>query len=157
MNPIILLALLGASDPTAEVFFDFDSARMPEGTSDQLVKFVDYAKEHPDAKIVVDGNTDSVGSREYNLKLALRRARTIQSQLTLLGVEGDRVVIIDYGEKGLRRTTNALDRRVTVWTTEDPLYAIIDRAMPRATSVTWDEPVMAAQIEGPRATQTAFR
>jgi len=29
--------------------------------------------------------------------------------------------------------------------------------MPRATSVTWDEPVMAAQIEGPRATQTAFR
>ena len=157
MNGIILLALVGAGEPTAEVFFEFDSARMPEGTSEQLAQFVDYAAAHPHAKIMVDGNTDSVGEPAYNVGLSLRRAQTIQSQLKLMGVDGDRIILVSYGEDGLRRTTDALDRRVNVWTTEDPLYAVIDRVLPTATSVTWDEPVFAAEIEGPKPTQTAFR
>ena len=157
MTSIILLALVGASDPTAEVLFDFDSARMPEGTSQQLAKFVEFAADHPTETIVIDGYTDSVGAPAYNVGLSLRRAQTIQSQLELMGVDPARLVIVSYGEDGMRRTTDALNRRVAVWTTDDPLYALLDRVLPTATSVTWDEPVLAAAIDGPETTQTAFR
>jgi outer membrane protein OmpA-like peptidoglycan-associated protein len=155
MNPIFLIAAL--STPTSEVFFDFDSARIPEGTSAELQKFVEFTADHPYAKIVIDGNTDSIGSSEYNIGLSIRRAQNVQSTLKRLGVDGDRLILVGYGENGLRRTTNALDRRVVVWTTEDPLYVVIDHALSRATTVFWDEPVFAASIDGPRPTQTAFR
>lgn len=157
MTSIILVALIGASAPTAEVFFDFDSARLPEATSDKLKKFVTYAEEHPEAKIVIDGNTDANGAADYNVRLSLRRAQAIQSQLKLMGVDTSQLIVVGYGEDGLRRTTDKLDRRVTLWTTTEPLYVIVDHALTRATSVSWDEPVQAAQIDGPRATQTAFR
>ncbi len=157
MTSIILLALIGASEPTAEVFFDTDSARIPEATSDKLQKFVSYAAEHPEAKIVIDGNTDANGAADYNVRLSLRRAQAIQSQLKLMGVDGNQLIVVGYGEDGLRRTTKQLDRRVAVWTTTEPLYVIVDHALTRATSVSWEEPVQAAQIDGPRATQTAFR
>ena len=157
MTSIILLALIGASAPTAEVFFDFDSARLPEATSNKLEKFVAYAAQHPDAKVVIDGNTDANGAADYNVRLSLRRAQAIQSQLKLMGVDPSQLIVVGYGEDGLRRTTPKLDRRVTVWTTTEPLYVIVEHALTRATSVSWDEPVQAAQIDGPRPTQTAFR
>ena len=140
-----------------EVLFGFDSARIPEGTSDQLVEVVKAADANPLSTVIVDGNADSVGSSTYNVGLSLRRASTVKAKLVRLGVDSDRIIIVGYGEDGLRRSLAALDRRVTVWTSENPLYTIIDNALLRATAVIWDEPVSTATIEGPRATQTAFR
>ena len=140
-----------------EVLFDFDSARIPEGTSDRLAEVVKAADANPLSTVIVDGNTDSVGSTEYNVGLSLRRASSVKAQLVRLGVESDRIIVVGYGEDGLRRSLASLDRRVTVWTSENPLYTIIDHALLRATTLIWDEPVSTATIEGPRATQTAFR
>jgi outer membrane protein OmpA-like peptidoglycan-associated protein len=150
-----MLPLITAA--AVELFFDFDSARLPEGTADRMAELVSWAKDHPTQKLVVDGNADSVGSQPYNVALSLRRARNVKAQLTLSGVSSDQIVIVGYGEDGLRRSMASLDRRVTVWTTDEPLYTIIDNAFTRATAVLWDKPVDVAQIDGPRATQTAFR
>jgi outer membrane protein OmpA-like peptidoglycan-associated protein len=51
-----------AVQPTAEVFFAFDSARIGEETSSRLAELVDWSAQHPYAKIVLDGYTDSTGT-----------------------------------------------------------------------------------------------
>jgi len=138
-----------------EVFFAFDSARLPD--SGKLGDVAQYARQHPQARIVLDGNADSAGASPYNVGLALRRAESVQRMLTTLGVDGDRIVVVSYGEDGIRRTTPALDRRVTIWASTDPLYSIIDTSLVRGTAVVWRKPVAAAEVDGPRTKTVATR
>jgi outer membrane protein OmpA-like peptidoglycan-associated protein len=145
-----------AAPPLAELLFEFDSARLPAGSSQQLAGFARWARNHP-GKIVIDGNADSTGPSAYNVGLSLRRAQAVRAQLVRLGVDHDRIFVVGYGEDGLRRTTDALDRRVNVWTSQEPLYAIIDRALVRGTAVVWDQPVTSAEVDGPRAPAVATR
>ena len=142
-----------------EVFFDFDSARLPDGTADRVAELVAWAKDHPTGKLVLDGNADAIGTRPYNVALSLRRTTNVKKQLEICGVPSEQIVMVGYGKDGPRRSSRKLDRRVSVEMTTDPLYTIIGAAMPLATAVMWGQPVTVAQIEGPRGTQTqtAFR
>jgi peptidoglycan-associated lipoprotein len=135
-----------------EVFFAFDSARLPEGASDELARMAEVAKQNPRAKIVVDGHADPRGTGPYNVGLALRRAQTVQRELISRGVDADRVLLVTYGEDGLRRSSFKFDRRATVWATEEPLHAVVDGSLVRGTAILWDEPVTAAEIDGPPQT-----
>ena len=56
----------------------------------------------------------------------------------------------------LRRTTNELDRRVTIWTTHNPLHAIIDSTLVRGVAVLWNKPVTYAELH-PTAIEVATR
>jgi len=140
-----------------EVFFEFDSARVPAGTSDNLATAAEWSKAHPQDRLVLDGNADAVGSSTYNVGLALRRAESVQEKLIGLGVDPDRIVVVTYGEDGVRRTTASMDRRVTVWASNDPLYAIIDSSLVRGTAVIWRKPATTAEVDGPRAATVATK
>lgn len=48
-------------------------------------------------RFVVEGHTDAVGSRDYNLDLSKRRAEAVASYLTSLGVASDRLDARGYG------------------------------------------------------------
>jgi hypothetical protein len=80
----------------------------------------------------------------------------VRDKLIAMGVDEDRLVIAIYGESGLRRTTHDLDRRVTLWTTHDPLHAIVDHTLVRGKAVLWSEPVTYAELH-PAADQVATR
>jgi outer membrane protein OmpA-like peptidoglycan-associated protein len=134
-----------ASHPVNEVFFSFDSARLPSPMAD-LTPIVAWAEQHPTGTIVLDGSADSIGPAPYNVRLSARRAESVRSKLVAMGVDADRIVLALYGEDSLRRTSNALDRRVTIWTTQDPLHAIVDHSLVRATAVLWGEPVTYAEL-----------
>ena len=110
---------------------------------DALLK---WAEEHPSGSIVLDGNADSIGAATYNVRLSARRAESVRDRLIQLGVDEDRIVVAIYGEDGLRRTENALDRRVTIWTTHDPIYAIVDSTLVRGKAVLWSRPVTYAEL-----------
>jgi len=145
------------SNPVAEVFFAFDSARLPPLLPDLgLLTVVTWSHEHPTGTIVLDGNTDPIGTATYNIRLAARRAESVRDKLISMGVEPEQVVIAIYGEYGLQRTTYELDRRVTVWTTHDPLYAIIDSSLVRGKAVLWTRPVTYAELH-PTASTVATR
>jgi len=144
-----------ADNPVGEVFFAFDSARLPSDSLD-LEPIVEWAKHHPSGMVVLDGNTDSVGPATYNIRLAARRAESVRDKLIALGVGGDRIVLALYGEYGLRRTTDDLDRRVTIWTTHDPIYAIVESSLVRGMAVLWSKPVTYAELH-PAATSVATR
>jgi outer membrane protein OmpA-like peptidoglycan-associated protein len=144
-----------ASSPVGEVFFAFDSAE-PPGDLPELAPIVAWAEAHPSGRIVLDGNACSRGPAPYNVRLSARRAEAVRDQLVALGVEDARIVLAVYGEDGQRRATRALDRRVTIWTTQDPLHAIVDHTLERGTAVLWSRPVSYAELH-PSETEVATR
>ena len=143
--------------PTKDVYFEFDSARLGDGTSNLLLDIVEYAQQHPTAKVVLDGHTDPVGTSVYNVGLSARRAGSVQSKLIAMGVPADRIYRGVYGEDGQPMLTHALDRRVTVWTTEEPLYTLVNDSLVVGTAVLWNKPATSAEITGRPADQVATR
>lgn len=154
---LALLAGTAAADNKTEVFFRFDSAELSDTAKEALAKAADEAMQTPSAKLVIDGHADSRGMSPYNVGLSIRRAEAVRKALVARGVDPDNIVLAFYGEDGPRRATFAEDRRVGVELTDRPLYSIIDRALPVATALTWGKPATVAEIEGPRADQTARR
>lgn len=53
----------------------------------------------PDAKIVVEGHTDSSGSTERNRELSLQRANAVRDALIANGVAADRISVEGFGEE----------------------------------------------------------
>jgi outer membrane protein OmpA-like peptidoglycan-associated protein len=64
------------------VHFRFDSAFIEPCLREVLHEVSDFAQAHPDQKLVIVGNTDLVGSAEYNQSLSERRARSVFGFLT---------------------------------------------------------------------------
>jgi outer membrane protein OmpA-like peptidoglycan-associated protein len=69
-----------------EVLFDFDSARLKKDSIDTLDRVAEVIKKkYPDREIIVEGHTDSVGKRNYNMDLSLRRALSVAGHLKKRG------------------------------------------------------------------------
>ena len=50
-------------------------------------------------RVVLAGNTDERGTREYNMALGERRAQTVQRYLVLQGVSPAQLEVVSYGEE----------------------------------------------------------
>jgi outer membrane protein OmpA-like peptidoglycan-associated protein len=132
-----------------ELKFRFDSAALQADAPDALDRVAAFASENRDAKIVLDAHTDPIGTSDYNVKLAIRRAESVRTALKAKGVDADQIVFAIYGEDGRRRASYADDRRVTIWPTREALAALIDHTFAgKGTAVTWERPLSVAQIEG---------
>lgn len=77
--------------------FDFNKAELKVGSERVLVEMVRLMKNYPDLKIEIQGHTDNVGGREYNLDLSENRAQTVRDFLLLYGIEPSRMIIKGYG------------------------------------------------------------
>ena len=58
-----------------------------------------YLVENRGAKVLVQGNTDERGGREYNLALGTRRANAVKDYLLGLGVNTNRITVISKGKE----------------------------------------------------------
>jgi len=56
-----------------------------------------YLLQHPQKHVVIEGNTDIRGSREYNIALGQRRANAVESILRMQGVPKNQVRTVSYG------------------------------------------------------------
>lgn len=56
-----------------------------------------FLQSNPDVTVTVIGHTDNVGTAEYNLSLALRRAAAAKEQIVANGVDGARVEVVTKG------------------------------------------------------------
>jgi peptidoglycan-associated lipoprotein len=56
-------------------------------------------KEVPTVLIQIEGHCDERGTQEYNLALGEKRALAVREYLIKLGISGDHVVTISYGEE----------------------------------------------------------
>lgn len=64
------------------VHFRFDRAFVEPCMRHVLKQVADYARQHPDEKLLIVGNTDKSGADVYNLSLGDRRARSVYAYLT---------------------------------------------------------------------------
>ena len=69
------------------VLFDFDKYDLTPEAIPVLNRVADILKKYPEANIVVEGHTDSVGTETYNQKLSENRANTVVNYLKDQGVK----------------------------------------------------------------------
>lgn len=81
------------------VFFAFDQYTLTPEAQSTLAKQAAWLKEYPETRILVAGNCDERGTREYNLALGARRAEAAKSYLVSLGVDGSRITTVSYGKE----------------------------------------------------------
>lgn len=77
--------------------FDFDKSFVREEDKPSLQVQANYLIKHPQAKILIAGNTDERGSREYNIGLGQRRALSVQQFLLERGVNRNQILTVSYG------------------------------------------------------------
>lgn len=82
-----------------KVFFAFNSAEISTESKDNLLGQSLYMKNHPDTKVLVEGNCDERGSSEYNLALGALRAGNAAHVLMKDGIEKERIKTISYGKE----------------------------------------------------------
>jgi outer membrane protein OmpA-like peptidoglycan-associated protein len=66
-----------------------------------LQEIADAAHNQPSASLVVEGHTDTSGTREHNQALSDARARAVADVLAREGVARDRIRTEGMGEEGL--------------------------------------------------------
>jgi len=81
------------------VYFDYDSDAVKAEFAPILEAHAKYLLAHSDAKLILQGNTDDRGTREYNLSLGQRRSVAVKKSLNVLGVQDKQIETISYGEE----------------------------------------------------------
>ena len=98
----------GSSDPLNDpqgilskrsVYFDYDSYSVKEEFRSVVEAHAKYLTSHKVRKIIIQGNTDDRGGREYNLALGQKRAEAVRKALALLGVSDTQVEAVSLGKE----------------------------------------------------------
>lgn len=89
------------------IYFDFDSDAVKAEFKPLIEAHAKYLLANSNAKMVLQGNTDERGTREYNLSLGQRRSVAVKKSLNLLGVQDKQIETVSFGEE--KATTNCAD------------------------------------------------
>jgi peptidoglycan-associated lipoprotein len=82
-----------------DVYYEFDSTALTAEAEETLKQNAEWMKDHPNARVEVEGHCDDIGSAEYNLALGAKRAQVAKDFLVSQGVDADRLVTISYGKE----------------------------------------------------------
>jgi outer membrane protein OmpA-like peptidoglycan-associated protein len=93
--------------------FDYDKADLRADALDEMQKLGELIRRNPRATFRIEGHTDSIGSREYNLELSLRRALAVKSWLVQsLRIDPSRIETIGFGpDKLLVKADRSIDEQ----------------------------------------------
>lgn len=83
------------------IYFDFDSYALRPDALATLAENADKIKQAGGntPMIQIEGHCDERGTQEYNLALGEKRALATREHLVKLGIPGDKLVTISYGEE----------------------------------------------------------
>jgi len=96
----------------APVYFEFDAWTLSPESRRTLEAHASYLREHPATTLVLYGHCDDAGSTDYTLALGQRRANMVREFLIGLGISGERMRSVSYGEEQpASRDNSALNRR----------------------------------------------
>jgi len=86
------------------VFYEFDKYDVKDEYKPLIEAHAKYLRENAGTRMLIQGNTDERGSREYNLALGQRRSESVKRMLLLLGGREDQVEAVSLGEEKPRAT-----------------------------------------------------
>ena len=81
------------------VYFDYDKFEVKDEYRKLVEAHAGFLKANPSAKMLIQGNADERGSREYNVGLGQRRSDSVKKMLTLLGARDDQIESVSLGEE----------------------------------------------------------
>ena len=88
------------------VFYDFDKYDVKDEYRPLLEAHARYLQQNRSAKMLVQGNCDERGSREYNIALGQKRSDSMKKMLLLMGAQESQVESVSLGEEKPRCTDN---------------------------------------------------
>ena len=108
-----------APDLAKVLYFDFDSYVLKEEYANLIAQHAQALAADGSLRVVLEGHTDELGSREYNVALGQQRAEAVSRALTLLGARANQVEAVSFGEEkpaslGGDAQSRALNRRVQI-------------------------------------------
>ena len=103
-------------DPRGElarrsIYFDFDSYMVKDEYQSIVQAHSRFLNQNKNRRIVIEGNTDERGGREYNLALGQKRAEAVRRSMSLLGVNDSQMEAISLGKEKPR----ALGSNESAW------------------------------------------
>ena len=103
--------LMDPNSPLAKrsIFFDFDSFVVKSEFQPIVETHGKFLSSNKGRRIVIEGNTDERGSREYNLALGQKRAEAVKSRLQLLGATDAQMEAVSFGEERPKATGGTED------------------------------------------------
>lgn len=95
----------------ARIAFEFGRSSLTTDAKDDLAFLAEkmLLRANDDVLFVIEGHTDSVGSAGYNRDLSIERAFSAREHLIGLGVDGERLIAVGYGERAPLRGTEPRD------------------------------------------------
>ena len=86
------------------IYFDVDKYEVKGDYQALVAAHAKYLVANRGFKVLIQGNTDETGSREYNLSLGQKRADAVKRALVLLGAREDQIESVSLGEEKPRNT-----------------------------------------------------
>lgn len=110
-TPQGLAALRDPRSPLSrrDIFFDYDSYVVKPEYQSLLEAHARFLNSNPSMKMMIQGNADERGSREYNLALGQKRADAVKRALSVLGVRESQLESVSLGEEKPRCTERTED------------------------------------------------
>lgn len=90
------------------VYFLFDKYYLTSKAKRIIDNNVLALKANPKLKIIVEGNTDSIGPSAYNIKLSERRAKTVYKYLISKGISDSQIKGVNSNGESLPKAANKL-------------------------------------------------
>ena len=89
------------------VYYDLDKYDIKAEFRPLLQAHGKYLAEHRSTKMLIQGNCDERGSREYNIALGQRRSEGVKRMLVLMGASDSQIEPVSLGEEKPRCTEHA--------------------------------------------------
>jgi peptidoglycan-associated lipoprotein len=112
-RPIAQVTVDPAKDPLNDpnsplarrsIYFDFDSFTIKDEFRPVVEAHAKFLVANKARRVVVQGNTDERGSREYNLALGQKRSEAVRRALISLGVADGQIEAVSFGEEKPKAT-----------------------------------------------------
>lgn len=107
-----------------DVLFAVNKAQLSPGGVRNVQKLANFLNQYPQRKVLIEGHTDSTGSRSINQPLSEHRADAVRTVLVGMGISGDRIETRGYAEQYPVASNNTaagrqLNRRVEIILSDD--------------------------------------
>ena len=101
------------------MFFAFDSSEVRAESRPVVDAHAGFLLANPNVTALLEGHTDSQGTREYNVALGERRGDSVRRLMIGLGVPPSQLRVVSYGEEmplalGTDEASFAENRRVRI-------------------------------------------
>jgi len=105
------------------LMFDVDSSELKSASETNLNELAVILNKYADTEILLEGHTDSTGSKDYNMELSERRAKSVRNHLAGQEVMATRFTVMGYGESQPIGDNESADGRQMNRRVEVAIYA----------------------------------